>query len=63
MIIAMSLFCVIDALCNRSLWGASDHSHTFEAVSFSYIVECGHSLHSAYLHTLICTIGHRMTPH
>ena len=38
MFLAMSLFCVIDALCNRSLWCASDHLHTFEAISFSYIV-------------------------
>ena len=36
--IAMSLFCVIDALCNCSLWCASDHLQTFEAISFSYIV-------------------------
>ena len=38
MFIAMSLCCVIDALCNHSLWCASDHLHTFEALSFSYIV-------------------------
>ena len=38
MFLAMSLFCVIDALCNRSLWCASDHLHTFEAISLSYIV-------------------------
>ena len=36
--IAMSLFCVIDALCNRSWWCASDQLHTFEAASFSYLV-------------------------
>ena len=36
--IAMSLFCVIYALCNRSLWCASAHLHTSEAVLFSYIV-------------------------
>ena len=56
MFIAMSLFCVIDALCNRPSWCASGHLHTFEAISFSYIVLCGHSLHAAYLHTLTCTI-------
>ena len=38
MFLAMSLFCVIDALCNRFLWCASDHLHTFEAITFSYIV-------------------------
>ena len=38
MLIAMSLFCVIDALYNHSLWCASDHLHTFEAVPFFYIV-------------------------
>ena len=38
MFLAMSLFCVIDALCNRSLWCASDHLHTLEAISFSYIL-------------------------
>ena len=32
MFIAMSLLCVFDALCNRSLWCASDHLHAFEAV-------------------------------
>ena len=63
MFIAMSLFCVIDALYKRSLWCASDHLHTFEAISFSDIVQCGRSLHSAYLHTLNCRIGHRITPH
>ena len=31
-------FFVIDALCNRSSWCVSDHLHTFEAISFSYIV-------------------------
>ena len=36
--LAVSLSCVIDALCNRSLWCASDHLHTFGAISFSYIV-------------------------
>ena len=38
MFLAVSLFCVIDAFCNRFLWCASDHLHTFEAISFSYIV-------------------------
>ena len=38
MFLAMFLFFVIDALCNRSLRCASDHLHTFEAISFSYIV-------------------------
>ena len=38
MFLAMSLFCVFDALCNRSLWCASDDLHTFEAITFSYIV-------------------------
>ena len=38
MFIAMSLFCVIDALCNHFLWCASDYLHTFEAIAFSYIV-------------------------
>ena len=38
MFLAMSLFCIIDALCNRSLLCASNHLHTFEAISFSYIV-------------------------
>ena len=38
MFLAMSLFCVINALCNRSLWCASGHLHTFEAISFSDIV-------------------------
>ena len=36
--IAMSLFCVIDALCNRPSWCASAQVHTFEAMSFSYII-------------------------
>ena len=38
MFLAMSLFCDIDALCTRSLWCASDDLHTFEAISFPYIV-------------------------
>ena len=38
MVVAMLPFSVIDALCNRSLWCASDHLYTFEAISFSYIV-------------------------
>ena len=38
LLIAMSLFCVIHALCNRPSWCASDHLHTFDAISFSYIV-------------------------
>ena len=38
MFIAMSLFCVIAALCNRPSWCARGHLHNFEAISFSYIV-------------------------
>ena len=38
MFLAMSLFCVFDTLCNRSLWCASDDLHTFEVITFSYIV-------------------------
>ena len=38
MFLAMFLFSVIDALCNRFLWCASDHLHTLEAISFSNIV-------------------------
>ena len=34
----MSLFCVMDALCNRPSWYASGHLHTFEAISLSYII-------------------------
>ena len=38
MFIAMYPFCVIDALCNRPSWCTSGQLHTFEAISFSYIV-------------------------
>ena len=56
-------FCVIDALCNRPPWCVTGHLQTFKAMSLSYIIQCGHILHSAYLHTLTCTIGHPRTLH